>query len=141
MIKKNLYLCTAKSPKIFCDRGRHSVGHCKGEMPEWSIGPHSKCGVRVTVPGVRIPLSPQRNYLYGERRQDDKSCRFCFERERDKFICRYLRSKQNRRNVAVVLHTDNFFAWTPAAAQGKRHESEACAVIPLLHLIAGRPRE
>ena len=31
----------------------------KGEMPEWSIGPHSKCGVRVTVPGVRIPLSPQ----------------------------------------------------------------------------------
>ena len=31
----------------------------KGEMPEWSIGPHSKCGVRATVPGVRIPLSPQ----------------------------------------------------------------------------------
>ena len=28
-------------------------------MPEWSIGPHSKCGVRATVPGVRIPLSPQ----------------------------------------------------------------------------------
>ena len=31
----------------------------RGEMPEWSIGPHSKCGVRATVPGVRIPLSPQ----------------------------------------------------------------------------------
>ena len=31
----------------------------QGEMPEWSIGPHSKCGVRATVPGVRIPLSPQ----------------------------------------------------------------------------------
>ena len=31
-----------------------------GEMPEWSIGPHSKCGERATVPGVRIPLSPQR---------------------------------------------------------------------------------
>ena len=27
-------------------------------MPEWSNGPHSKCGVRVTVPGVRIPLFP-----------------------------------------------------------------------------------
>ncbi len=27
-------------------------------MPEWSIGPHSKCGERATVPGVRIPLSP-----------------------------------------------------------------------------------
>ena len=34
----------------------------KGEMPEWSIGPHSKCGVRVTVPGVRIPLSPLRGF-------------------------------------------------------------------------------
>ena len=29
-------------------------------MPEWSIGPHSKCGVRATVPGVRIPLFPLR---------------------------------------------------------------------------------
>ena len=29
-----------------------------GEMPEWSNGPHSKCGERATVPGVRIPLSP-----------------------------------------------------------------------------------
>ena len=28
-------------------------------MPEWSNGPHSKCGERVTVPVVRIPLSPQ----------------------------------------------------------------------------------
>ena len=35
-----------------------------GEMPEWSIGPHSKCGVRATVPGVRIPLSPPE---YNER--------------------------------------------------------------------------
>ena len=30
-----------------------------GEVPEWSIGPHSKCGERATVPGVRIPPSPQ----------------------------------------------------------------------------------
>ena len=28
-------------------------------MPEWSIGPHSKCGERATVPRVRIPVSPQ----------------------------------------------------------------------------------
>ena len=27
-------------------------------MPEWSIGPHSKCGERATVPRVRIPVSP-----------------------------------------------------------------------------------
>lgn len=35
-----------------------------GEMPEWSIGPHSKCGVRATVPGVRIPLSPPNEAEY-----------------------------------------------------------------------------
>ena len=28
-------------------------------MPEWSNGPHSKCGIRVTVSRVRIPVSPQ----------------------------------------------------------------------------------
>jgi hypothetical protein len=34
--------------------------HCApGEMPEWSIGAVSKTVVRVTGPGVRIPLSPQ----------------------------------------------------------------------------------
>ena len=30
-------------------------------MPEWSNGPHSKCGIRVTVSRVRIPASPQIN--------------------------------------------------------------------------------
>jgi hypothetical protein len=29
-----------------------------GEVAEWSIAPHSKCGIRVTVSGVRIPPSP-----------------------------------------------------------------------------------
>src|SRR5262249_30937010 len=29
-----------------------------GEVPEWSIGPVSKTGVRATVPRVRIPPSP-----------------------------------------------------------------------------------
>ena len=29
-----------------------------GKMPEWSIGPHSKCGERATVPRVRIPVFP-----------------------------------------------------------------------------------
>ena len=38
----------------------------KGEMPEWSIGPHSKCGVRATVPGVRIPLSPQQRLIINQ---------------------------------------------------------------------------
>ena len=43
----------------------------QGEMPEWSIGPHSKCGVRATVPGVRIPLSPL-NVLDRNGQQTDK---------------------------------------------------------------------
>ncbi len=30
-----------------------------GEMPEWSNGAVSKTVVRVSAPGVRIPLSPQ----------------------------------------------------------------------------------
>ena len=30
-------------------------------MPEWSIGPHSKCGERATVPRVRIPVFPLGN--------------------------------------------------------------------------------
>ena len=30
----------------------------QGEMTEWPIVPDSKSGVRVTVPGVQIPLSP-----------------------------------------------------------------------------------
>ena len=36
----------------------------KGEMPEWSNGPHSKCGIRVTVSRVRIPVSPQKSKDY-----------------------------------------------------------------------------
>lgn len=49
--KKYVYICSPKTMVAGND--------LQGEMPEWSIGPHSKCGVRATVPGVRIPLSPQ----------------------------------------------------------------------------------
>ena len=30
-----------------------------GKLSEWSKEPHSKCGVRIRVPGVRIPHFPQ----------------------------------------------------------------------------------
>ncbi len=39
-------------------RAQRSTDAQRGEVAEWSIAPHSKCGVRVTVPGVRIPPSP-----------------------------------------------------------------------------------
>ncbi len=50
----------------------------KGEMPEWSIGPHSKCGVRVTVPGVRIPLSPLKKLNGTVQFLQTHVCRNCF---------------------------------------------------------------
>ena len=34
------------------------VGSCDGEMAEWSKALDSKSSVRVSAPGVRIPLSP-----------------------------------------------------------------------------------
>src|SRR5512137_758791 len=30
----------------------------RGEVAEWLKAPHSKCGIRATVSGVRIPPSP-----------------------------------------------------------------------------------
>lgn len=58
--KKYVYICSPKTTVL--EPGGRGAGPSpateKGEMPEWSIGPHSKCGVRATVPGVRIPLSP-----------------------------------------------------------------------------------
>ena len=55
--------CTARYPGFESLSLRKPSVYCRadkifGEMPEWSIGPHSKCGERVTVPRVRIPVSP-----------------------------------------------------------------------------------
>src|SRR5271168_4819736 len=36
-----------------------------GEVAEWLKAPHSKCGVRATVSGVRIPPSPPINKING----------------------------------------------------------------------------
>ncbi len=44
-------------------------------MPEWSNGPHSKCGERVTVPRVRIPIFPLIG-LDETGQQTDKSHKF-----------------------------------------------------------------
>src|SRR5678809_1183553 len=38
----------------------------RGEVAEWSKAPHSKCGVRATVPWVRIPPSPPIS-MFGSR--------------------------------------------------------------------------
>ena len=39
----------------------------KGEVPEWTIGAHSKCAVASRSPWVRIPPSPPISYLAEKR--------------------------------------------------------------------------
>lgn len=46
----------------FCQCKQQIVFLREGEMPEWSNGPHSKCGIRVTVSRVRIPVSPLKQH-------------------------------------------------------------------------------
>ena len=60
--------CNKKIIRIFAPLNR------KGKVPEWSIGPHSKCGVRATVPGVRIPPFPL-------NKRGDFVTSFCFSRK------------------------------------------------------------
>ena len=43
---------------IFCTFAASISIDVLGTMSDWSNEPHSKCGVRATVPGVRIPLFP-----------------------------------------------------------------------------------
>lgn len=55
-------------------------------MPEWSNGPHSKCGIRVTVSRVRIPVSPHKQ---AQRLGQSSLLRFFFQR-----TCRIPRTRQ-----------------------------------------------
>ncbi len=42
--------------------GTHAAPEVAGEVAEWSNAPHSKCGIRATVSGVRIPPSPPKKF-------------------------------------------------------------------------------
>ena len=44
--------------KALYTRPRTDYHGLSGEVVEWLMAPHSKCGVRATVPWVRIPPSP-----------------------------------------------------------------------------------
>lgn len=55
-------------------------------MPEWSNGPHSKCGIRVTVSRVRIPVSPPKR---AQQIGQSSLLRFFFQR-----TCRFPRTRQ-----------------------------------------------
>ena len=101
-------------------------------MPEWSIGPHSKCGVRATVPGVRIPLFPQKNEA---RRCRRISASFCFVtlRHANLFVRR-----SGMKTKVVDLSTPcgvRILQGAPRRAKGKtsRHEV-ATKSIPLFPL-------
>src|SRR3546814_7798567 len=48
----------AMRPTLSAVPAREQIpGNC-GEVAEWLKAPHSKCGIRATVSGVRIPPSP-----------------------------------------------------------------------------------
>ena len=55
-------------------------------MPEWSNGPHSKCGIRVTVSRVRIPVSPHKQ---AQRLGQSSLLRFFFQS-----TCRFPQTRQ-----------------------------------------------
>ena len=42
--------------------GRRRRSRLLGEVAEWLNAPHSKCGIRATVSGVRIPPSPPEHH-------------------------------------------------------------------------------
>ncbi len=48
----------AGTPRTVWTEGTVSLIAPRGKVAEWSIAPHSKCGIRATVSGVRIPPFP-----------------------------------------------------------------------------------
>lgn len=46
----------------------------RGEVAEWLKAPHSKCGIRATVSGVRIPPSPPFAQKFAELRLVTRFC-------------------------------------------------------------------
>src|SRR5205807_3316659 len=44
--------------------GEHPALGSDGEVAEWLNAPHSKCGIRATVSGVRIPPSPPTSLIF-----------------------------------------------------------------------------
>src|SRR5437660_8349243 len=55
----SLQSCFALQASLdICRRGGLPRARRYGEVAEWLNAPHSKCGIRATVSGVRIPPSP-----------------------------------------------------------------------------------
>ena len=52
----------AAAPWILKRKSKKTIYQLLGEVAEWLKAPHSKCGIRATVSGVRIPPSPP-NYF------------------------------------------------------------------------------
>ncbi len=53
-------VCYASIESANSPRTISALSQPRGEVAEWLKAPHSKCGIRVTVSGVRIPPSPPR---------------------------------------------------------------------------------
>ncbi len=71
-----------------------------GELSEWLKEPASKTGVRVTVPGVRIPHSPQ------SRMASQRSCgAFLLKGASRASSCKTLSAKKHQRAVGPGCHS------------------------------------
>ena len=76
-------------------------------MAEWSIAPHSKCGVRVTVPGVRIPPSPPASCRKLRHDPDVRPNSFWFQKGlAEATVLLRLRQSRNSVSEAPQSHSD-----------------------------------
>gem|GEM_PF-3992469 len=101
----------------------------KSSTERWVSGLNqqfAKLSYGITVPGVRIPLSPQRT---NETRRCREFDTFCFCSLWCKFICRHKAMKTKRVDLSTFCGVQ-FFAWAPAASSGAI--TEQSDVIPIL---------
>ena len=118
--KKYVYICSPKTTVLDRESGRKpSSRDRKGEVPEWSIGPHSKCGVRATVPGVRIPPSPLKSG-HPSGRINTKSCKFN-DLQDFFYSCQAPKSKKTRYTASQLLTVHS----TPASASSFRRSGRS----------------
>ena len=130
-------------------------------MPEWSNGPHSKCGVRATVPGVRIPLCPLRAveillFLFLLIRPanfagcfvfDDHSCKLIYKgvpSNTSNTACCRINKKQKRglrtlcRGLPPRLITSRYSDYVASSVTATPFESLYCSVQGALRRAKGK---
>ena len=101
-----------------------TLHHISGEVSEWLKEPASKTGVRVTVPGVRIPSSPQkclsahpeRHFLSNRDKKRDK-----FPSKKQISVPAFFRISEREVNEKIISHSfPGGPAWRRSAYRRRR---------------------